>query len=305
MPKDKKYLIVIAGPTAVGKTDICLKLAEWLFCPVIVADSRQVFREMHIGTAKIDRQETRGVEHYLIDIASVGEGYSVGRFERDFLEITGDLYENHNCLILSGGTGLFIKAAIEGLDEFPPVPNSIRKKWDLILAENGLPFLQEALLQQDPEYASQVDLENHSRLIRALSVIEASGRPFSSFLTGKSKKRDFIPVKILLDRSRAELYERINIRVDDMIVRGLLEEVTSLLPYKEHQALNTVGYKEMIAHLEGNISLDEAVNKIKQHSRNYAKRQLTWFRNQDAWEVFHPDELEKMKTYLSNQITNG
>lgn len=302
MDKDKKYLIVVAGPTAVGKTSLSIKLADKYGCPIISADSRLVYREMHIGTAKPSFEERLGISHYLIDTRSIDEHYDVGMYEKDFLEISTLLFKEHRSLLLVGGTGLYIKAALEGLDSFPGVKKAVLAKWEQVSKEKGISILQESLQKMDPLYATLVDMQNPARLIRALAVTESSGRPYSSFLQGETRPREFTPIRILLELPREELYNKIDQRVDSMIEDGLVEEVKSLFDHRQRRALKTVGYQELFAYLKGKYTLEEAISKIKQHSRNYAKRQLTWFRKERGWERFHPEDHEGILGYLGRWL---
>lgn len=301
----KKNLIVIAGPTAVGKTALSVELAKHFGCPVISADSRQFFKEMSIGTAKPAAEEIQGVPHYFVDHISIHDLYNVGQYEREAIATIEQLFETHHELILVGGSGLYINAVLNGVDEFEEIPPEIREHLNKTYQEQGLAWLQEKLLELDPVYYQEVDLNNPQRLIRALEVCIHKGKPYSSFRTKAKKIRPFNVIPILVNTEREVLYDRINRRVDQMMAQGLLEEVKHLYPHKQLNALNTVGYKELFDFLDHKYTLEEAVNLIKQNTRRYAKRQLTWFNNQGDYETFGPDELEKLKAYLDIVILHS
>lgn len=294
----KKNLIVIAGPTAVGKTALSIELAKFYNCPVISADSRQFYKEMSIGTAKPSKEEMQDVPHYFIDNISIHDTYNVGQFEREAIECIENLFKNHEQLILVGGSGLYINAILNGVDEFEEIPAHIREQLIKDYEDKGLTYLQEQLKLKDEVYYNQVDLNNPQRIMRALEVCIHTQKPYSSFRKKEKKERSFETINILVNTDRESLYARINKRVDVMMQTGLLEEVKSLYPYKHLNALNTVGYKELFDFLDGKCSLEEAVNLIKQNSRRYAKRQLTWFNHQGDFESFEPTDLEKLKAYL-------
>lgn len=297
----KKKLIIIGGPTASGKTDCAIQLAQHFGTEILSADSRQFYKEMSIGTAKPQLSDLAKAKHHFIGNLSIHDAYSVGDFERDALAVLETIFETHDTAIMVGGTGLYIRAVCEGLDEFPDVPLSIRDEFEAIFKNEGIEPLQKLLQEVDYEYFTQVDIHNPIRLIRALSVWKASGQPFSSFRSGNKVERNFTPIYIALDLPREVLYDRINRRVDLMMAEGLLEEAKSLHPFKHLNALQTVGYTELFAHFDGEMTLDEAVDKIKQHTRNYAKRQMTWFRKNDFWQRVDPQEFTS-SNYLSNII---
>lgn len=294
----KKNLIVIAGPTAVGKTALSIELAKFYNCPVISADSRQFYKEMSIGTAKPTKEEMQDVPHYFIDNISIHDTYNVGQFERETIDCIETLFKDHEQLILVGGSGLYINAILNGVDEFEEIPTHIREQLIKDYEEKGLIYLQEQLKQKDEVYYNQVDLNNPQRIMRALEVCIHNNKPYSSFRTKEKKQRSFETINILINTDREVLYNRINKRVDIMMQNGLLEEVKSLYPYKHLNALNTVGYKELFDFIDNKCTLEEAVNLIKQNSRRYAKRQLTWFNHQGDFETFEPTDLEKLKAYL-------
>ena len=276
-PSPKK-LIVIAGPTAVGKTAIAIKLAQQLKTAIISADSRQFYREMSIGTAKPYPEELVQAKHYFINSHSITENFTVGDFEKQVLELLDKLFKTHDQVIMAGGSGLFIQAVTQGFDELPVADPTTRSRLNQELTEKGIQYLQEKLKTADPVYYSQVDLNNPQRLIRALEVFETTGKPFSSYRKSATNKRSFEIIKTGLNLPREVLYERINERVDIMIKQGLVDEVRALLPYRQSNALNTVGYSELFDYFDGKTDLDTAINLIKQNTRRFAKRQLTWFR---------------------------
>ncbi len=293
------YLIIIAGPTAVGKTALAIEVARHLGAEIISADSRQFYRGMTIGTAKPSAEELAAVPHHLIDTLDVTQNYNIGQFEQDALALLAQLFQKSNYAILVGGSGMYIRALCEGLDVFPDVPESIKEEVEKELAEKGLQVLQNELQQSDNEYFTKIDIHNTQRVLRALSVIRATGQPFSSF-QGKAKiPRFFTPIYICLNTDRAQLYDRINRRVDQMLAQGLLQEVEQLLPFQHYNSMQTVGYQEFIPFFEKKIPLSEAVELVKQHSRNYAKRQVTWFKKDPHWRFFEPHETQKILQYIA------
>jgi tRNA dimethylallyltransferase len=293
------HLIIIAGPTAVGKTALSIQLAKHYMCPVISADSRQFYKEMSIGTAKPSIEEMEGIAHYFIDNKSIDDVYNIGEYEKEAIELIEKLFLEHDTLILVGGSGLYINAILNGLDEFEEIPTDIRENLIKQYTEKGLSFLQEELKQRDFKYYEEVDTNNPQRMMRALEVCIYKGKPFSEYRTKVKKTRNFNSIPILINTSRAILYDRINKRVDEMINSGLIDEVKSLQHKNKKNALNTVGYKELFSYLENKISLQEAIDLIKQNSRRYAKRQLTWFNHQGDFETFEPNEIEKIKSYIN------
>ncbi len=253
---------------------------------------------MAIGTAKPTPQELEAAEHFFIDNKSITDDYNIGEYEKEVIALLEELFKEHRVVILAGGSGLYINAVLNGIDEFEPVSKEIKEKVTENYKNKGLDWLREEVQKKDPAYYEEVDKNNPQRLMRALEVCLQTGIPYSSFLSQQKKVRNFEAIKILINTNREALYEKINKRVDKMMEAGLLEEVKHLLPFKDLNALNTVGYKELFDHLEGKTTLTEAVDLIKQKTRNYAKRQLTWFKNQDTYETFEPNDLEKIKAYL-------
>jgi tRNA dimethylallyltransferase len=282
-----KTLIVITGPTAVGKTTVAIELAKKLKTEIVSADSRQFYREMAIGTAKPNKTELSQAKHHFIDSHSIIENFSVGDFEKQALELLDNIFQTNDTAILVGGSGLFIKAICEGFDELPSASAEIRDRLNQEFNDKGLAYLKEKLKSADPAYYQQVDLNNPQRLIRALEVTESTGKPFSSYRKATINKRSFRFIKIGLNLSREILYSRINQRVDEMIKQGLVDEVRSLLPYRHFNALNTVGYSELFDYIDGKTGLETAIELIKQNTRRFAKRQLTWFRKDKdiKWEM--------------------
>jgi tRNA dimethylallyltransferase len=300
----QKQLIVIGGATATGKTAAAIQVAQRFGAEILSADSRQFYREMSIGTAKPTAEELAQAPHHFIDSLSVTQDYSVGDFEADALALLRKIYEKSDVAVLVGGSGLYIRAVCEGLDEFPDVPDSVMQDLMQWFENEGIAPLQDELRRLDPVYHGQVDLQNPHRLIRALSVCRASGQPFSAFRLQEKKQRFFTPIYLLLDVERPVLYEKINHRVDQMMQLGLLEEARALYPQRHLNALQTVGYQELFDFFDGKCSLEVAVENIKQNSRRYAKRQSTWFRKDPHWNRFDPGDVEGMMTFLAGAV-NG
>ncbi|HTE01148.1 MAG TPA: tRNA (adenosine(37)-N6)-dimethylallyltransferase MiaA [Mucilaginibacter sp.] len=278
MDNNSKTLIVIAGPTAVGKTVVAIELAKQLKTEIISADSRQFFREMAIGTAKPTDEELAAAKHYFINSHSITESFSVGDFEKQALAQLKEIFKTHDTAIMVGGSGLYIKAVCEGFDELPIASPEIRERLNQEFNDKGIIYIQEKLKAADQVYYEQVDLNNPQRLIRAIEVFETTGKPFSSYRKSTVNKRPFKCLKIGLNLPREVLYQRINQRVDAMVKEGLIDEVKGLLPYRHLNALNTVGYSELFDYFDGKTDLDTAIELIKQNTRRFAKRQLTWFR---------------------------
>ena len=302
MNKVKKYLVVIAGPTAVGKTDIAIQLAKSYGSVIVSADSRQFYKGMDIGTAKPSEEQLAEVPHYFINTKNPDELYGAGHYEKDAIELLEDLFKKHTVVFLVGGSGLYINAVLKGVDDFIEVPSDIREELNKTFIEKGMSWLQEEVKKRDPEYSDAVDINNPQRLVRALEVCLFTGQKYSSFLNREREPRKFDAIKILINTDRVKLYDQINRRVDDMMQAGLLEEAKKMHPFKKENALKTVGYKELYAFMDGSYDLKAAVEKIKQHTRNYAKRQLTWFKNQDQFIEFSPEELSKIRTYIDSKI---
>lgn len=274
---NNKRLIVVVGPTAVGKTAECIRLAGMLGTEIVSADSRQFYKEMNIGVARPSESELATIPHHLIAHISVSQDYNAAMYERDALEVIGKLFQEKDDVVLTGGSGLYVNAVCNGMDDIPDKDENIRQELNDLFTTHGLEPLQRELQEKDPEYWEIVDKRNHIRLIRALEVCRQTGRTFSSFRSQKKTKRNFDIIKIGIRRSRENLLERIYRRVDCMIGQGLIEEVRGLYGYRNLQALNAVGYKEIFDFLDGKTSLQEAVELIKINTRRYAKRQMTWF----------------------------
>lgn len=278
LPDNTHYLLVVIGPTAIGKTALAIELAQHFQCEILSCDSRQFFKEMTIGTAVPSKVELEAVPHHFIQHISIQDAYSVGDFERDAIAQLDRLFEINKVQVMVGGSGLYVNAILEGLDEFPDIDPRIREELNQALEEKGLPYLQAQLKELDPVHYEKVALDNPQRVTRALEVSIGTGQPYSSFLAKKKVKRNFIPIIIGLEAPREKIYERINTRVDLMLEAGLLEEVKALLPYQTLNALQTVGYRELFRYFDGEGTLAEAVEEIKKNTRRFAKRQITWFK---------------------------
>ncbi|MGS2761282.1 tRNA (adenosine(37)-N6)-dimethylallyltransferase MiaA [Sinomicrobium sp. M5D2P9] len=304
--KKNKYLITVVGPTAIGKTAMAIRIAEYFGTVVLSSDSRQFYKEMCIGTAVPSANELSAVPHYFIQHKSISEDYSVGDFEREGLSLLEELFTTRDVVVMTGGSGLYVNAILKGLDDFPDVDPSIRQKLNERLEREGIQSLAEQLQNLDPVYCKQADMENPHRMIRALEICLGTNKPYSSFLSGKSKKRDFFSVTVGLTAEREIIYERINRRVDIMIDNGLLREVESLFPFRQKNALQTVGYKELFEYLQGNCNLESAVSEIKKNTRRFAKRQLTWFRKQEdiTWFDYEQDVSDILE-YITSRIRNN
>lgn len=291
-------LVVIVGPTGSGKTDLGILLAEHYRAPILSTDSRQIYKGMQIGTAQPSSEQRERIEHHFIASLDVTEGYNCGRFETEALTLLESLFETHDTVVAVGGSGLYVRALCEGMDELPAADPSLRMALTLRLRSEGLPALAEELKQLDPTYYGKVDRDNPARVLRALEVCLKTGRPYSSFRTGERLQREFRIVKIGVDLPRKELYERIDRRVDSMMEAGLEAEARTFYPFRHLNALQTVGYKELFAFFDGACTRAEAVESIKRNTRRYAKRQLTWFRRDPEVRWFAPDRTEEMISYI-------
>ena len=297
-----KTLVVIVGPTAIGKTALAIQVAQHFKTEIISADSRQFFREMEIGTAKPDAIELNAAKHHFINSHSIKELFSTGDFELDALKVIDNIFIKHDIAIMVGGSGLYINAVINGLDEMPEIDLQIRSKLNHQFETEGLEPIQKQLKELDPEYFEKVDQNNPQRMIRGLEVFLSTGKKLSSMLSATKKERPFNIVKIGLNTDRSILYNRINERVDKMIDAGLLKEVESLIEFRNFNALNTVGYSEIFDYLDKKISLEEAISSIKQNTRRFAKRQLTWFRRDEEINWFEPNQTEAVINLINQNI---
>ena len=298
----KNFLIVLLGPTGVGKTDISVDIARHFNCEIISADSRQFFMEMSIGTALPTKLQLKTIRHHFIKFLSVKDYYSSSLFERDVLELLPELFSKKNIVLMSGGSGLYIDAVCIGIDDIPDVDPFIREKYLARYREEGIEGLRSSLKLLDPEHYAKVDLKNYKRIIRALEICETTGSPYSSFLKKQKRERDFGIIKIGLERHRDDLYKRINSRVDDMVRMGLEDEARILYTLRNLNALNGVGYREFFDFIDGKISKEEAIELIKRNSRRYAKRQLTWWGKDKDIRWFHPEKIEEIIVYIDEQV---
>ena len=295
-------LVVITGPTAVGKTSLSIRIAKHFNTEIISADSRQFYREMIIGTACPTEDQLREVPHHFIRHISIHDPYNVSRFESEVLGKLKELFRNHKLVVMTGGSGLYIEAVCNGIDDLPDPDDNTRLQLKEILRIQGIQALRNKLKILDPVYYDQVDLSNPKRLLRALEVCISTGVPFSTLRRNQPKQRDFRIIRIGLETDRQELYRRINDRTDEMMRRGLADEAKSLYPFRNLNALNTVGYKELFSWIDGTITLTDAVAKIKTNTRRYAKRQMTWFRKQEETKWFEPGDEENIVQYINYEI---
>ncbi|UZR92631.1 tRNA (adenosine(37)-N6)-dimethylallyltransferase MiaA [Chondrinema litorale] len=298
----KNYLVVIVGPTAVGKTELTVNLAKQFDAEVLNADSRQIYKELSIGTARPTHEEMGDIKHYFTGILSLSENYNAGKFEKDALEILYKIYKNKNIAFLSGGSGLYIDAVCKGFDELPTVLPEIRTALETEWKNNGLENLVNELKEKDLAYAQKVDSQNPHRIIRALEIIRSTGKTYSSFRQSNLKERPFKTIKVGLSREREKLYNRINLRMDKMLEAGLVEEAKKYIQYRDCNALQTVGYKEIYDYFDGNYEWDEAVRLLKRNTRRFAKRQMTWFRRDNEISWFHPSQEKEISLYIKENI---
>ena len=296
----KKTLIVITGPTAVGKTALCLEIAKHFDIPIINADSRQIYRELRIGTAQPTKEQMQEVKHYFVGTLGLDDYYSASLFEQQVLECLEQQFLTRDYALLSGGSMMYIDAVCDGIDDIPTIDDETRALMKQRLADEGLEALVEELKRLDPEYYEIVDRQNPRRVVHALEICTMTGKTYTSFRKREKRQRPFQIIKIGLNRPREELYDRINQRVDQMMADGLLEEARSLYPLRHLNALNTVGYKELFDYLEGRWPLEEAVERIKGNTRRYARKQLTWYKKDEHVKWFHPQETEQIISYISH-----
>ena len=294
----EKTLIVITGPTAVGKTALCLDVAKHFHIPIINADSRQIFRELKIGTATPTEAQMQQVHHDFVGILGLDDYYSASLFEQQVLELLGRQFLSSDYALMAGGSMMYIDAVCDGIDDIPTIDDQTRTTMKQRLADEGLEALCEELRQRDPEYYEIVDRQNPRRVVHALEICLMTGKTYTSFRKREKRQRPFNIIKIGLNRPREELYDRINRRVDQMMADGLLEEAKALYPKRHLNALNTVGYKELFDYIDGRWPLEEAVERIKGNTRRYARKQLTWFKKDESIRWFHPDETETIIKYI-------
>lgn len=294
----EKTLIVITGPTAVGKTALCLDVAKHFHIPIINADSRQIFRELKIGTAPPTEAQMQQVHHDFVGILGLDDYYSASLFEQQVLELLDRQFLSSDYALMAGGSMMYIDAVCDGIDDIPTIDDQTRTMMKQRLADEGLEALCEELRQRDPEYYEIVDRQNPRRVVHALEICLMTGKTYTSFRKREKRQRPFNIIKIGLNRPREELYERINRRVDQMMADGLLEEARALYPKRHLNALNTVGYKELFDYIDGRWPLEEAVERIKGNTRRYARKQLTWFKKDESIRWFHPDETETIIKYI-------
>lgn len=300
---EKKFIIVLAGPTASGKTATAIKLAKALNTDIISADSRQFYKELSIGTAAPTEEELSQVNHFFVHHKSIDDKYDVADFEQDVLFFLKHYFKTNNCIIMTGGSGLFIDAVCNGLDAIPDVSYEIREKVTKIYEEGGIQALQNEVERVDNDYFQIVDKQNPRRLQRALEVYYQTGKPYSTFRKRIAAERDFDIIKLALLWDRAELIERINRRVDLMMEQGLLEEVRSVYPKRHLNPLNTVGYKELFDYIDGKCTLEQAVEQIKIHTHQYAKRQMTWLRKRNDYQWFTTNQIDEMIIYIKQLVS--
>ena len=293
-----KTLVVLLGPTGVGKTEMSLKLAEFLGSPILSADSRQLYRDLVIGTAAPSQEEQAKVKHYFVGTHQLTDNYSASRFEEDVIALLAELFQTHETVLMSGGSMMYIDAVCKGIDEIPTIDETLRNDLKDMYKQEGIEPVRRQLKLLDPVFYKQVDLQNHKRVIHALEICLMAGKPYSSLRTEKSKLRPFSILKIGLQRDREELYDRINSRVDKMMEQGFLEEARSVYHLRHLNALNTVGYKELFRYISGDWPLEFAIEKIKQNTRIYSRKQMTWFKRDKGIRWFHPCQLAEIKEWI-------
>lgn len=296
------FLLILLGPTAVGKTELSLRLAEKLGSPIISSDSRQLYRDLPIGTAAPTAEEQARVKHYMVGTLGLEDYYSASQFETDVLALLSILYKEREAVVMSGGSMMYIDAVVKGIDDIPTVLPEIREALWREYAEHGLQPLLDELRKADPKHYDEVDKQNYKRVIHAVEICRQTGKPYSSFRTNQRKQRPFQILQIGLQRDREELYERINLRVDKMMEAGLLDEARRVYPFRHLNSLNTVGYKELFRYFDGEWTLAEAVEKIKRNSRVYARKQMTWFKRNPDIVWFHPDDEEAIFRFVNQKI---
>lgn len=291
-------LVVLLGPTGIGKTDLSIDIAKKLDTDIISCDSRQMYRELKIGTAVPEPLQLAQIQHHFIGNLSIHDYYNASEFEFQALDLLEKMFQYKKYAVMTGGSGMYIDAVVKGIDELPTISEDVRNKFLLMYKEHGIEKLRNELKKNDPEFYEQVDINNAKRVLKALEVFDMTGKKYSVLRTNTKKERSFRIVQIGLKMDREELYNRINLRVDNMLKDGLVEEAKRFYPYKDLNALNTVGYKELFGHFKGEYNLDEAIRLIKRNSRRYAKRQITWWNRDDSIKWFHP----KQKDEIMNEI---
>lgn len=295
-------LIVLLGPTGVGKTELSLRLAEWLHSPILSADSRQLYREIPIGTAAPTPEQLARVDHFFVGTLGLADYYSASQYEQEAIARLEMLFPTHPQVVMTGGSMMYIDAVTKGIDDIPTVRPEIREALWKAYEANGLEPILEELRRADPTHYDEVDRHNYKRVIHAVEICRQTGLPYSSFRTNRKKKRPFRIIQIGLRREREELYERINARVDQMVADGLVDEVRRVLPFRRYNSLNTVGYKELFDHFDGKCTLDEAIERIKRNSRVYARKQMTWFKRDTDIAWFHPDDEEAIRQHIRSRL---
>lgn len=297
-----KTLFVIVGPTGVGKTSLCLKVAEHLNTVIINADSRQVFKEIPVGTAAPTKDERKSIRHFFVGNLHINEYYNASKYEQDVLKLLNILFKYKDNVIMSGGSMMYVDAVCKGIDDIPSVDDNIRKTLQERFDKEGLSGISKELALLDPDYYAIVDKNNHKRIIHALEICLSTGKPYSSFRKNTTKERPFRIIKIGLNMDRQRLYERIDLRVEQMIHDGLIQEALNVYEYKDLNALNTVGYKETFEYLDGSCTLDNAIFRIKSNTHKYCRKQLTWFRRDPNIHWFSPDNIEEIINYINTFI---
>lgn len=297
-----KKLFVLLGPTGVGKTELSLQLAEMLDCPILSSDSRQVYRDIPIGTAAPTSQELSRIKHYFIHTLGLEDYYSAAQYEVDALKILEQEFAQRDAILMTGGSMMYIDAVCDGIDDIPTVDDETRQLLQKRYETEGLEPLAQELRLLDPEYYELCDVKNHKRVVHALEICYMTGKTYTSFRVKEKKLRPFEIVKIGLCREREELFSRINQRVLQMVEEGLVEEVRRVLPYRQCNALNTVGYKEIFAYFDGKMTLEQAIEKIQRNTRVYSKKQMTWFKKDDRINWFHPNQIEEIKQFVLQQM---
>ena len=300
-----KPLIILSGPTAVGKTELCLRIAEKFNIPVINADSRQIFRGMQIGTAAPTPEQRKRVRHYFVDLLELDEYYNASMYEQDVMKLLYSMFKDKDNAIalLTGGSMMYIDAVCNGIDDIPTISDEVRLLYKQRLEKEGLTALLQELKVKDPQYYDFVDKNNPRRVVHGLEICHQTGRTYSSFRVKEKKQRPFKIIKIALNRDREELYSRINRRVDEMMENGMVEEARLLLPYRSLNALNTVGYKELFRYFDGEWTMEEAIERIKGNTRRYARKQLTWYKKDNDIVWFDAAETDKVFMYLVDKLT--